>query len=516
MKRRKLFLGVIAAALYVLLIVLLPIVEGASADATIRSIPQALWYGLTTLTTVGYGDLVPVTTAGRIIGVVFQLMSLGVLALLVGAFVPLILGRFIPSVKLRLARSKDWFVFPQTTDAALTLARSIYAEDGDRTVILCGEDRHKASAPDDLPVISTPLDPEAIVKLKGDGHVSVFCMDFSGAENERLAHELGDCACEVYCMTEHEPDHMPDRRHCFDPCDCCARLYWRKFPFRSAGEKIVFIGDGKYAEALLAFGLELNVNASEMHTHYHVFGDYANFRRDHHRLEAFLSVNAEDPRQDCLFFSEEPWNACPDVLSKASRIILCGDTESDTIEKLMELKRYFPVTCPVHAKLSQPFDGVCCFGSTEELFSPELVIGSGLNETAIRMHEMYRSSTKGHTPAWAELSSFTRRSNIASAEHLRVKVRILLGEDAIHEEPLTKEICQRAYAVFTSADEDARERYRRIEHERWMRFHSMNNWTYAEKRDNAARRHPLLVPYDILSREDHLKNDYAWELLKEI
>ena len=516
MKRKKLLLGLIAAALYVLLVVLLPVFERGSAEATILSIPQALWYSLTTLTTVGYGDLVPVTVPGRIIGAAFQLMSLGVLALLVGAFVPLVLGRFLPSVKLRLSRNKEWFVFPNASDTALTLARSLYAEDHDRIIILCGGNRHSVDVPEDLPIIRTPLDPATLAELKGDGRISVFCMDDVGAENEQLAHELGDDTCEVYCMTEHEPDRMPERRHCFDPYDCCARLYWRKFPLRSSGESIVIIGEGKYAEALLAFGLELNVNDSEMHTQYHVFGNYDNFQRDHRRLSAFLSVDAEDPRRDCLFFSKDPWNAHPELILKASRIVICGDSESDTIEKLTELKRFFPVSCPIHAKLSLSFDEVHCFGSAEELFTSELVVGSGLNGTAIRMHEIYRSSTKGYTPTWAELSSFTRRSNIASAEHLRVKVRILLGEDAIREESLTKDICQRAYDVFVSADETTKERYRRIEHERWMRFHSMNNWTYAEKRNNAARLHPLLVPYDILSREDQLKNDYAWELLREM
>ena len=49
-----------------------------------------------------------------------------------------------------------------------------------------------------------------------------------------------------------------------------------------------------------------------------------------------------------------------------------------------------------------------------------------------------------------------------------------------------------------------------------MRFHYMNNWRYAPVRDNAARRHPLLTPYDRLSEEDRRKDDYGWELLKAL
>ena len=516
MKRKKLFWGMIAAALYVLLLVLLPIFEKASPEANILSIPLALWYSLTTLTTVGYGDLYPVTTAGRIIGVIFQLMSLGVLAVLVGAFVPLIWGRLLPDLKLRLRRKKEWFVFPVASDAAMTLARSLYAEDHQRVIIFCDTADRSVDRSDKLPFILSPHDPAALSRLKGDGRISVFCMDESGAENEQLAHELEGCACEVYCMTEHEPDRMPERRHCFDPYDSCARLYWRKFPLLSPAEKIVIVGDGKYAEAILAFGLELNVLDCEMHTQYRVFGDYDNFRRDHYRLSAFVSVDAPCPQRDCLFFSAEPWSAHSEWLLDASRIVVCTDQESDAVDILTELKRYFPVSCPIHAKISLDFDGVCRFGSAEELFSPEFVLRAGLNDTAMRMHEIYRRSAGGNAPVWSELSSFTRRSNIASAEHLLVKIRILLGESSIQEEPLTRDICQKAYGVFAAADEAEKERFRRIEHERWMRFHLMNNWTYAEKRDNAARLHPFIVPYESLSREEQLKNDFGWELLKEI
>ncbi|WP_417517709.1 cyclic nucleotide-gated ion channel [Minwuia sp.] len=48
------------------------------------SIPAAMWWGLTTLTTVGYGDLVPVTLAGKVIGGIVMLLGLGMFALPIG------------------------------------------------------------------------------------------------------------------------------------------------------------------------------------------------------------------------------------------------------------------------------------------------------------------------------------------------------------------------------------------------------------------------------------------------
>jgi voltage-gated potassium channel len=48
------------------------------------SIPDAMWWAIVTLTTVGYGDVVPVTTAGRVIAGITMLAGLMMLALPVG------------------------------------------------------------------------------------------------------------------------------------------------------------------------------------------------------------------------------------------------------------------------------------------------------------------------------------------------------------------------------------------------------------------------------------------------
>lgn len=48
------------------------------------SIPAAMWWAMATLTTVGYGDVVPVTPLGRFFGGVITLLSMGMVAIPTG------------------------------------------------------------------------------------------------------------------------------------------------------------------------------------------------------------------------------------------------------------------------------------------------------------------------------------------------------------------------------------------------------------------------------------------------
>jgi hypothetical protein len=49
--------------------------ESSAPNATIRSYSDGLWWTVQTLTTVGYGDVTPVTEIGRIIGIFMQVLG---------------------------------------------------------------------------------------------------------------------------------------------------------------------------------------------------------------------------------------------------------------------------------------------------------------------------------------------------------------------------------------------------------------------------------------------------------
>jgi voltage-gated potassium channel Kch len=46
-------------------------------DANIKSAEDAIWWSITTITTVGYGDRYPTTTEGRVIAMVLMLCGVG-------------------------------------------------------------------------------------------------------------------------------------------------------------------------------------------------------------------------------------------------------------------------------------------------------------------------------------------------------------------------------------------------------------------------------------------------------
>ena len=56
------------------------LVEDVGADGRLQSFFDALWWSSATITTVGYGDVYPVTTAGRLIGVFTMVVGIGTFA----------------------------------------------------------------------------------------------------------------------------------------------------------------------------------------------------------------------------------------------------------------------------------------------------------------------------------------------------------------------------------------------------------------------------------------------------
>ncbi len=67
--------------------------ERSAAEANIDTLGDALWWAVTTITTVGYGDRFPVTAGGRGVGVALMLIGVGVFGLIAASLASLFIER---------------------------------------------------------------------------------------------------------------------------------------------------------------------------------------------------------------------------------------------------------------------------------------------------------------------------------------------------------------------------------------------------------------------------------------
>ena len=70
-------------------------IESGHPRANITNYFDSIWWTVTTITTVGYGDLVPVTVAGRILGMILQLFGV------------LIYGSIIATISMSLNKKQE-------------------------------------------------------------------------------------------------------------------------------------------------------------------------------------------------------------------------------------------------------------------------------------------------------------------------------------------------------------------------------------------------------------------------
>jgi len=81
-KKEELLINVVAV--FVLLIIassLMYYVEKDAQPGSFSSIPEAMWWGVATLTTVGYGDVYPITPLGKLFSAIIAILGIGLFAL---------------------------------------------------------------------------------------------------------------------------------------------------------------------------------------------------------------------------------------------------------------------------------------------------------------------------------------------------------------------------------------------------------------------------------------------------
>lgn len=517
MKRRKrivLYMTAILMLFYIGLVTLLYFSECTSNSATIHTFGDALWYSLVTLTTVGYGDLTPVTSMGHVIGVVFLFLSAGMMVTMFGAAVSFVTSEGLPFLMLRFQRKKNWYYFADYGAEANTLASNLYKEDKD-AVIIYGEKRDEQMEFPDYPCLFISASPARIVACKKNigARCKVFLMKENDIGENSRAIDLHKLPVDVYARTTNGDDHLSGNINFFHSYDCCARQYWRSKPLCSYENTIVLIGFGNYGRFILERAIMINIISVDQHVAYHIFGDAEEFLAMHDHLHEMFSIGEESQTTDSLIFHDGLWENCHELLERADRIIICPDDEPEGWNIFWRLHRYYKIHGQVHLHSNRKAPGVAYFGTNEEIYTPNQIMRTALNKAAIMINEIFCRSVSYPTLSWDELDDFHRESKITAADHLLMKIRILLKDEKITD--FTADTAEKAYQKYreTKTDRSVQDRYRRLDHLRWLRFYTYYNWGYGPVRNDAERQHPMLCPYDNLNEEQKRERDAAWEIL---
>lgn len=151
---------------------------------------------------------------------------------------------------------------------------------------------------------------------------------------------------------------------------------------------------------------------------------------------------------------------------------------------------------------------ICFLPMGESAGGYEAILGESLDRTAKTIHENWLAETRKQIAAarargdealakkheakatyreWEELNEEQKGANRSQADHMAFKIR------AVGFDPAT--VTPGEWATLSA---DQVESLARLEHARWAAYYWMTGWTYAVQRDDAAKQHPNLVPYDDL------------------
>lgn len=92
-------------------------------DSEIKSLEDALWWCVATVTTVGYGDIVPVTNLGRAVAILYMGFGIFIIALLLSTITNIFYKKRFESLERKKEKEELDFFKKEVMDKLLDIER---------------------------------------------------------------------------------------------------------------------------------------------------------------------------------------------------------------------------------------------------------------------------------------------------------------------------------------------------------------------------------------------------------
>lgn len=303
----------------------------------------------------------------------------------------------------------------------------------------------------------------------------------------------------------------------FCPEETSARLFWKENCIYSLSKSqnhklnIVLLGFDKLGENLITFGLQNNIFSADQKITYHIFGNGEKFKATHTELDSI---------SDDIIFYEKPWYDYLSMIESASMvIILKQDNQMELLhEMLFATKRetiHVFAANSLATSLLHEKERLIIFDWKEKAQCLDHILSDTLFHRAKKINLRYAHLYNGvvendeaRDEQWKALDTFTRYSNVSSADYHEVRLKILEAEGKNIPDP-------------SQFPTDLLEYFAELEHIRWCRYHYLNNWKYGipvdgKSKDNAHRIHKDLIPYQDLTEDEKEKDRENIRILHSI
>lgn len=520
-----------------------------------KSLFDAFWWSMVTLTTIGYGDIYPITPMGRVVAMFLMMVGIGLLSVST-AGVAAYLVRFDQIEQLRTFRLKDHVVICGLGRMGLLLAKAFRQVGHPVLVLERDESNIRIRACRDtgaIVIVANAADPDALrrARLEHARHLLIVCGDDgANAAVATHAHEVvGNRRERLGCSVQVADLDLWDllrswglatstamRLAFFNVYDLGARAMLAKVPpfdppkpaigpddgaASARVPHLVVVGGGRFADHLIVQAVRRW--RSQMGPGGEPFkitlvdedavGQQELLRRRHPGLERVVSIATRSLSLQSPEFRRAAFLLDERGAPSATRVYVCLDDESAAVSAaLVLLDRLRDHRVPLAVRVDQEdglalllqavkrregFEHLEVFGLLEHACEPDLVT-RGDNEVLARaLHEQYLRSQRA--------LGVDRTSNPSAVpwEELPLAIREMNRTQADHIATELEAIGCRIGPLLDIEYEpleltpDEVEQLAIVEHNRWLTERRTQGWTLGP-RDSQRKTNPNLLPWEQL------------------